>query len=177
LIGGLVLGWLLCPVYEVEIGPDGLPRLVDRNSLWRESLGVLLFVILLTVATGAATLAQRDDPKVKLEQGMLAFDQGDYQAALPLLEQAARGLPDDARAHFVLAGDYYNLRRYAEAAQAFEQTTRLAPRLAEPHFYLALSYLQLEREAEAAPHLRQYLTLAPAGEHAAQAKQILAQFE
>ena len=44
--GGLILGWLLCPFYEVEVS-DGQPRVVDRNSLRVEWRGVALFVVLL----------------------------------------------------------------------------------------------------------------------------------
>jgi len=60
----------------------------------------------LAVTTGAVVLPQQDRPEIKLEQGAMAFDRGDYAGALPLLEQAARGLPDDARAQFLLAGNY-----------------------------------------------------------------------
>jgi len=46
LIGGLILGWLLCPFYEVE-AQHGEPQVVDRNSLRAEWRGVALFVVLL----------------------------------------------------------------------------------------------------------------------------------
>jgi putative flippase GtrA len=41
-IGGVILGWLLCPFYQVEAQVSGAPRVVDRNSLRSEWLGVLL---------------------------------------------------------------------------------------------------------------------------------------
>ena len=44
--GGLVLGWLLCPMYQVEYAP-GRPRLVDTNSVRRALPGIALFVIFL----------------------------------------------------------------------------------------------------------------------------------
>jgi rhomboid protease GluP len=176
-IGGLVLGWILCPAYEVEYRADGQPWLVDRTSLLRELPGVILFVVLLIVAAGAVTLQQANSPQVKLEQGTAAFDRSDYEGALPLFEQAARELPNDAQAQYLLAADYYNLNRYADAARAFEITTRIAPDLPDAHFYLALSYLQLDRRAEAVTHLQQYLTLDPNGDKADKARQILAQTE
>ena len=176
-IGGLVLGWMLCPAYEVEHGADGQPWLADRTVLLRELPGVILFVILLIVATGAAALQQAHSPQVRLEQGIATFNREDYAGALPLLEQAARGLPDDAQAQYLLAADYYNLGRYADAAPAFEATTRLAPDLPDAHFYLALSYLRLERRAEAATQLQRYLALDPNGDKADKARQIMAQTE
>jgi tetratricopeptide (TPR) repeat protein len=108
---------------------------------------------------------------------MAAFDRSDYEGALLLFEQAARELPNDAQAQYLLAADYYNLNRYADAAPVFETTTRLAPDLPDAHFYLALSYLQLDRRAEAVTHLQQYLTLDPNGDKADKARQILAQTE
>jgi rhomboid protease GluP len=176
-IGGLELGWILCPAYEVEYRADGQPWLADRTSLLRELPGVILFVVLLVVATGAVTLQQANSPRVKLEQGMAAFDRSDYEEALPLFEQAARELPNDAQAQYLLAADYYNLNRYADAAPVFEITTRLVPGLPDAHFYLALSYLQLDRRAEAVTHLQQYLTLDPNGDKADKVRQILAQTE
>lgn len=45
-LGGSILGWLLCPFYEVEF--DGLQtRVVDRTSLRSEWVGIALFVLLL----------------------------------------------------------------------------------------------------------------------------------
>jgi len=176
-IGGLVLGWMLCPAYEVEYRADGQPWLADRTVLLRELPGVILFVVLLVVAAGAATLQQANGPQVKLEQGIATFDREDYAGALPLLEQAARSMPNDAQAQYLLAADYYNLGRYAEAAPAFETTTRLAPDLPDAHYYLALSYLRLDHRAEAVTHLQQYLALDPNGDKANEARQILAQTE
>jgi rhomboid protease GluP len=56
-IGGLILGWLLCPYYQVDQQLDGTRRVVDLNSLRAEWIGVMLFIILLMVAFyGALTL-------------------------------------------------------------------------------------------------------------------------
>ncbi len=53
-IGGLLLGWLLCPYYQIETADDGSRRVIDRNSLQAEWLGVGLVLILLVVAFIAA---------------------------------------------------------------------------------------------------------------------------
>jgi rhomboid protease GluP len=174
-IGGVVLGWLLCPVYEVDYGLDGPAQVQDRNSLLRELPGVGLFVVLLVVATGAVTLQKANRPEVKLQQGLEAFNSGDYTTALPLLEKAAYELPNDAQAQYLLAADYFNLSRYAEAVPAFEQALQLVPDLADAHFYLAKSYLHLDRRSDAGLHLRRYLVLAPTGDKADQAQQLLTQ--
>jgi rhomboid protease GluP len=171
--GGVMLGWLLCPVYEVEYGGDGSPRVLDRNSLRRELPGVALFVLLLVVATVAITYQHANRPEIELEQGLELFRRGDYATALPLLERAARGLPDDAEVQYLLAASYFNLGRHAEAVPAFEQALKFAPDLADAHFYLALSYLELDRRSSAVPHLQRYLVLVPTGDQADEAQQLL----
>ncbi len=53
-VGGLTLGWLLCPFYQIESQADGSRHVVDRNSLRAEWLGVILFSVLMVVAFWAA---------------------------------------------------------------------------------------------------------------------------
>ena len=53
-IGGVILGWLLCPFYQVEMQANGSRRVVDQNSLRAEWLGVLLVCVLMVVAFWAA---------------------------------------------------------------------------------------------------------------------------
>lgn len=54
LAGGLLLGWLLCPFYQIEFAPDGSRRVIDNNSLRNEWIGVGLVVVLMAVAFFAA---------------------------------------------------------------------------------------------------------------------------
>ncbi len=49
-VGGFILGWLLCPFYQIESRPDGFRHVVDRNSLRAEWLGVGLVAVLMVVA-------------------------------------------------------------------------------------------------------------------------------
>ncbi len=172
-VGGVLLGWLLCPDYQVEYGLDGQPQVQDRNSLLREMPGVVLFVVLLIAAVGAVTLQQVKQPQVKLEQGVQRLSHDDYAGALALLEQAAHEMPMSQRARYLLAADYFALERYADAAQAFEATLQIAPNLPDAYYYLGLSYLQLNRRPEVMTNLQRFLVLEPAGERADKAKQLL----
>ncbi len=52
--GGLILGWLLCPFYQIEARSDGFRQVVDRNSLRTEWIGVVLVSVLMVVAFWAA---------------------------------------------------------------------------------------------------------------------------
>ncbi len=53
-VGGVMLGWLLCPFYQIEAQSDGAHHVVDRNSLRAEWLGVILVSVLMVVAFWAA---------------------------------------------------------------------------------------------------------------------------
>jgi len=172
-IGGVVLGWLLCPDYQVEYGLDVQPQVQDRNSLLRELPGIVLFIVLLIAAAGAVTLQEVQKPQVKLEQGVQKLAREDYAGALPLIEQAAHGLPTSQRAQYLLAANYYALERYGDAAPAFEATLQMAPDLPDAYFYLGLSYLQLNRRTEAVTNLQRFLVLESSGERADQARQLV----
>jgi rhomboid protease GluP len=56
-VGGVVLGWLLCPFYQIEG-----QRVVDRTSLRSEWLGVLLVAVLIGVAFWAALHTHQANP-------------------------------------------------------------------------------------------------------------------
>ena len=173
-IGGILLGWLLCPDYQVEYGLDGQPQIQDRNSLLRELPGLVLFIMLLIVAAGAITLQEVQQPQVKLERGVQKLAREDYASALPLIEQAAHEMPTSQRAQYLLAVNYYALERYGDAAQAFEATLQIAPDLSDAYFYLGLSYLQLDRRTEARTNLQRFLALESTGERADHARQLVA---
>jgi rhomboid protease GluP len=59
LVSGLLLGWLLCPFYQIETADDGSRHVIDRNSLKAEWIGVGLVVVLLVVAFVAALAIPR----------------------------------------------------------------------------------------------------------------------
>jgi rhomboid protease GluP len=61
-IGGVILGWLLCPFYQVEAQGVGAHRIVDRTSLRSEWLGVLLVCVLFGVAFWAALQSHQANP-------------------------------------------------------------------------------------------------------------------
>lgn len=56
-----------------------------------------------------------DDPKISALLGHLLYQTGDYAWALDLLQQAARGLPDQPELAFDLARSNYSVGRVAEA--------------------------------------------------------------
>jgi cell division protein FtsX len=61
-VGGLILGWLLCPFYQVAQQANGSHYVIDRNSLRAEWLGVALVSVLMVVAFWAALQYHQADP-------------------------------------------------------------------------------------------------------------------
>jgi rhomboid protease GluP len=61
-IGGAILGWLLCPFYQIESQTDGAHHVIDRNSLRAEWIGVVLVSVLMVVAFWAALQHHLLDP-------------------------------------------------------------------------------------------------------------------
>jgi rhomboid protease GluP len=61
-IGGVILGWLLCPFYQIEARSDGAHHVIDRNSLRAEWIGVVLVSVLMVVAFWAALQQHLLDP-------------------------------------------------------------------------------------------------------------------
>jgi rhomboid protease GluP len=59
LVAGLLLGWLLCPFYQIELAPDGSHRVIDNNSLQHEWIGVGLVIVLMAVTFFAALSIHR----------------------------------------------------------------------------------------------------------------------
>src|SRR5690606_28726883 len=57
-----------------------------------------------------------NDPAIRGSYGWIAFKSGDTVSSLPLLEEAAKALPENGPALYHLAAAYYALGRVAEAA-------------------------------------------------------------
>ena len=61
-IGGAIMGWLLCPFYQIEAQADGARRVVDRNSVRVEWIGLVLSALLLVVAFWATLQYHQAQP-------------------------------------------------------------------------------------------------------------------
>ena len=68
----------------------------------------------------------------------------------------------------------WNQNKFAEAGAAFDQARKADPKMAEAHFRFAIAMFNQGKLADAKEPLETYLRLQPEGEHAAEAKALLA---
>ncbi len=69
---------------------------------------------------------------------------------------------------------FWNQNKITEAAEQFDRARKSDPKLAEAHFRYALAMFNLGRLPDAKEPLEAYLKIAPDGDHAAEAKALLA---
>ncbi len=94
------------------------------------------------------------------DDAVALIEKGNPQAAVPLLERAAREHPQDARVWKALGVAHASMKEYALAAPAFGEACRLAPNLTDACYYHGRALYALNRFFESLAALRN----APAGE-------------
>jgi len=177
LAGGLVVGRLLCPHYEIVADNRGTAKVVDRNNLGDRSWQLVLVSVALVVGAGLGTLRWQDSAQTHVIRGIRLLDEKAFAPALNELEQAVAREPENIEALFYLGVAHHTLEQYTEAAEAYARTLCLEPDMAEARWNLALVYVALGRYQEAIEQFRAYLNVAPDDERAAQARAWLAQLE
>jgi Flp pilus assembly protein TadD len=86
---------------------------------------------------------------------------GQHQAVVAPAEAVLRTAPADAHIRQALAGAYFQLGRFAEAAAHYAELLRQQPAAGATHQNLASAYLQLGRHDEAVRHYLEALRLSP----------------
>jgi len=82
----------------------------------------------------ARRLRDREVPAFQDTYGWIAFRRGDLDTALPALESAAAGLPEDPRVQYHLARTYAALERGEDALAQYHRVVEVAENGAEPDF-------------------------------------------
>jgi tetratricopeptide (TPR) repeat protein len=68
----------------------------------------------------------------------------------------------------------WNQNKYPEAQAQFQKAVELDPKMADAHYWYGMSLLNAGKLPECGKEMQEYLKLAPTGEHAEQAKSIVA---
>ena len=122
-------------------------------------------------ATRHAEAAQAADPSMpvpQLVQGRLLYDEGRYEEATTVLEQAAATLAQHQRTladlHLYLGESLARLDRYAEAEAQFREELRDYPRAVQAYTSLAMLYRASNRDEEVEDVLNELVAATPTPE-------------
>jgi tetratricopeptide (TPR) repeat protein len=113
-------------------------------------------------------------------RGVALLVAGEAGMAVPLLEEASRSAPDDARIWNELSAAYLAAARPGDdsilrhALDSASNAIRLAPPLPEPYFNRALALERLDRPRDAAQAWNDYLRHDPRGAWATEARRHIA---
>jgi Flp pilus assembly protein TadD len=95
-------------------------------------------------------------------QGLLAFKQGEFGAAVTLLNRALKLEPRSAPVHNLLGAAYLRAHQFEDALHHLGEAIALQPDLADAHSNIGLLlFRELERFNEGANHLQIALSLKP----------------
>jgi tetratricopeptide (TPR) repeat protein len=125
-----------------------------------QKLIVLVAAMGVTLVAGCAGIRNEQAAIDHYVRGKLLAEQGDLDAALAELAEAAKNDPTLSIAH-ATAGDIHRTRGKWELAQrSYESACQANPYAFKPHYNLALTYQTLARAARAAQRIQNYLRLA-----------------
>lgn len=113
------------------------------------------------------------DVSEPLADGVRAYQRGEYQKAVSVLEQVVADEPSSVQGWLVLGQARYDLGNAAGARAATERVLQLEPKNAKVHLLLATLAHDANDKAAMRAELERYLELDPAGEHAGEAKALL----
>lgn len=113
------------------------------------------------------------DVSEPLADGVRAYQAGEYQKAVAVLEQVVADDPRSLQGWLVLGEARYDAGNTAGAKDATARVLELDPKNAKVHLLLATIAHDAADKATMRAEVEKYLELAPNGEHAAEAKALL----
>lgn len=125
------------------------PVHASRYPVRMARITALLFNILMlnVLLSGTASADALDD-------GLAAFERGDYRTAATALEEASAEHPRDADLFYLLGLSYQNLDRHTDAVGALRRAAGLQPDMDGVHQALGISYYRLELYANSRDELQ-----------------------
>jgi len=178
LISGFLLGYGLVPHYALRGDPQsGAAELVDVASRARVVGVTLLALFVLLGATAMVTSWRRNSAEGQIERARQAIVARDWEAAEEALGRAQQLAPQRAEVYFYWGVVRAQQGQVAAAAEQWEKAAALDASEPTTLWNLAVAYQALEQPERALVALRRYLELAPAGDRAAQARQMIEQLQ
>lgn len=88
---------------------------------------IAAWLLTLTVLSGCATLRHFQAGQASFERGLVLFDEGRFEDAIPHFREAIADNPDHAMAYLYLGRSYVSVRRWRDAIQPLRAAYRLSP--------------------------------------------------
>jgi tetratricopeptide (TPR) repeat protein len=107
----------------------------------------------------AALELRPSDPRLEKELAATLHQNGDYEAALPLVEKLLPATPGSAELNYLYGHVLLSMRRAAEAIAPLEKAVAAAPGFLPARSALGLAYVQTGESSKAAPHLEAALPI------------------
>ena len=85
------------------------------------------FAVAALVFGGCATMRPFRAGQASFERGLILFDQGRFEAAIPYFREAIADNPEFGQAYLYLGRSYVSTRRWRDAIQPLRAAQRLAP--------------------------------------------------
>lgn len=145
------------------VAPAPVPEVVTAPSL----------PVLAPVVVEAEPVAEVVDVSEPLADGVRAYQAGEYQKAVAVLEQVVADEPTSLQGWLVLGQARYDAGNTAGAKEAAARVLELDPKNAKVHLLLATIAHDASDKVTMRAEVEKYLELAPNGEHAAEAKALL----
>jgi len=177
LLSGLVLGLAVTPHYKVTwqwTGVAPTPRLVNRTSIWAQTLAVVTAVALLLGGVWLGNQRWNDNAAVLRSRAEKAIDAQNLPQAQVLLEQAVTADPHDPQSLYELGVVYAQQGDLTKSVEALETVLKLIPGQVDTEYVLGLVYVDLGRSADARATLERFLAQEAQGQRADHARQVLA---
>lgn len=113
--------------------------------------------------------------RVYVNEGLLYFDQKQYEKALAPFEKAIEYSRDNCPAHHLYGKSLFELKRYAEAAVALDRAINFCQKTGsdEPHYLSALAHYRSGDKRKAAVRFEEITKLYPNGDYYEKSKSLL----
>jgi tetratricopeptide (TPR) repeat protein len=90
-------------------------------------ISIFLCIIFINFFISCAGLGVRKAAQSEFDSGLLLFNRGQYEEAIPHFEKATELVPEFGRAYLYLGRVYLNLGKWQEALPPLRTAFRLAP--------------------------------------------------
>jgi tetratricopeptide (TPR) repeat protein len=150
-------------LYQEASDADPTPQYLDGLGRAAEALGRSGDQRYKEMAIDAYRKATELSPRYLhplVGRGLLHIERHEYDAALPVLEQALALKPGDGSILYNMGICHYSVRDFPRAIDILGQAVRASPKLADAHYLMGLAYFELEKLPQAAAALTSATDLA-----------------